>query len=93
MTTAERIQTQVETLPPPLQQEVLDFVEYLRLKAQREQDTARQPRAWNKAMRGVVAELRQGADGYSAEQIDDFVNEAVEAVRRGSQKTPPKSRR
>jgi hypothetical protein len=93
VTTAERIQTHVEALPPSLQQEVLDFVEYLRLKAERDQSVPRQPRAWTKAMRRVVTELRQGAAGYSDEEVDDFVDEAVEAVRRGSQQTPPTSRR
>ena len=93
MTTAERIQTHVEALPPPLQQQVLDFVEYVRLQAQQEQNAPRQHRVWTKAMRRVVAKLRQGAEGYSDQEIDDFVDEAVEAVRRGSQQTPPKSRR
>ena len=94
MTTAERIQTHVEALPPPLQQEVLDFVEYLRLKAKQDQDVPlHQRRAWTKAMRQVVSELRQGAEGYSDAEIDDFVDETVEAVRRDSQQTPPKSRR
>jgi hypothetical protein len=94
VTTAERIQTHVEALPPPLQQEVLDFVEYLRLKAKQDQDVPlRQRRAWTKAIRQVVSELRQGAEGYSDEAIDDFVDETVEAVRRDSQQTPPKSRR
>lgn len=93
MTTAERIQTHVEALPPSLQQEVLDFVEYLRLKAERDQGAPRQQRAWTKAMRRVVTELRQGAEDYSEEEIDDFVDEAVEAVRRGSQKTQLKSQR
>ena len=49
VTTAERIQTHVEALPPPLQQEVLDFVEYLRLKAKQDQDVPlHQRRAWTK---------------------------------------------
>ena len=94
MTIAERIRTHVEALPPPLQQEVLDFVEYLWLKAKRDQDAPpRQHRAWAKAMRHVVSELRQGAEGYSDEEINDFVDEAVEAVRRDSRQTSPKSRR
>jgi len=94
VTTAERIQTHVEALPPPLQQEVLDFVEYLRLKAKQDQAVPlRQRRAWTKAMRQVVSELRQGAEDYSDEAIDDFVDETVEAVRRDSQQTPSKSRR
>ena len=94
VTTAERIQAHVEALPPPLQQEVLDFVEYLRLKAKQDHDAPLgQRRAWTKAMRQVVSELRQGAEGYTDQAIDDFVDEAVEAVRRDSQQTPPKSRR
>lgn len=53
----------------------------------------RQRRSWTKAMRHVVSELRQGVEGYTDQAIDDFVDEAVEAVRRDSQHPPSKSRR
>ena len=36
MNTVERIQEQVQSLPEPVQQEVLDFVEYLAHKLRRE---------------------------------------------------------
>ena len=45
--------------------------------------------AWSREMRKVVSELREGAEEYSEEEIDDIVDEAVKAVRaeekRGSQ--------
>jgi transcriptional regulator with XRE-family HTH domain len=36
---------------------------------------------WSKEMRTVVAELRKGASTYSDEEIDDIVDEAINAVR------------
>jgi transcriptional regulator with XRE-family HTH domain len=36
---------------------------------------------WSKQMRGVLSEIRKGAEGYSDEQIDEIVDEAVRAVR------------
>ncbi len=37
--------------------------------------------AWSREMRQVVAELRKGAEGYSDEEIDNIVDDAVKAVR------------
>ncbi len=37
--------------------------------------------AWSKEMQKVVSELRKGAEGYSEEEIESIVDEAVEAVR------------
>jgi len=37
--------------------------------------------AWSREMRKVVSELRKGAEGYSEEEINDIVDEAVKAVR------------
>jgi len=37
--------------------------------------------AWSKEMRKVVSEFRKGAEGYSEEEIDSIVDEAVSAVR------------
>jgi transcriptional regulator with XRE-family HTH domain len=37
--------------------------------------------AWTKEMRKVVSEFRKGAQGYSEEEIDNIVDEAVAAVR------------
>lgn len=36
---------------------------------------------WTKEMRKVASELRKGAEGYSEEDIDSIVDEAVKAVR------------
>lgn len=36
---------------------------------------------WTKEMRKVVSEFRKGAEGYSEEDIDSIVDEAVAAVR------------
>ncbi len=94
MTTLEQIQEQVQALPAPLQQEVLDFVEYLRLKQTlSEGSSTQQDAAWTKEMRALVKEFRQSAAGYSAAEIDQIVDEAVEVVRRESQQRQPKARR
>jgi len=37
--------------------------------------------AWSREMRRIVAEFRKGAEGYSEEEIDQIVDEAVTAVR------------
>jgi|GEM_PF-714113 len=37
--------------------------------------------AWSKKMRSVIAEFRKGAAGYSTEEIESIVDEAVSAVR------------
>ena len=93
MTTVEQIQEQVQHLPEPLQQEVLDFVEYLRLKQTLAQGSHTQrDAAWTKEMRALVREFRQSAAGYSAAEIDQIVDEAVEAVRRESRQRKPKAR-
>jgi len=39
--------------------------------------------AWATEMQDVLTDLRKGAAGYSEEEIDQIVDEAVEAVRRG----------
>jgi hypothetical protein len=94
MTTLEQIQAQVQALSAPLQQEVLDFVEYLRLKQTlSEGSRTQQDAAWTKEMRALVEEFRQSAAGYSADEIDQIVDEAVEAVRRESNQRQPKARR
>jgi len=42
---------------------------------------------WSKEMKEVVTEFRKGGEGYSDEEIESIVDEAVNAVRRqGSQK-------
>lgn len=42
---------------------------------------ARSDAAWSKEMRKVVSELRKGTKGYSDDEIDSIVDEAVTAVR------------
>ena len=37
--------------------------------------------AWSREMRKVVSEFRKGAEGYSEEEIESIVDEAVTAVR------------
>ena len=59
-TTVKRIQQRVQRLPAPFQVEVLDFVEYLLAKADRE-EARREERAWSNlslgyAMRGMADE-------------------------------------
>lgn len=39
--------------------------------------------AWAAEMQDVLSEFRQGAAGYSEAEIDQIVDAAVEAVRRG----------
>ena len=93
MTTIEQIHAQVQALPEPLQQEVLDFVEYLRLKQTLPPaPPARRDAAWANAMRAVVTEFRQSAAGYAAAEIDQIIDEAVEAVRRENRQRKPKAR-
>jgi len=59
MVIAEKIQKYIQKLPPPLQSEVLDYVEYLLAKA--DQETNREEKAWvdvslSSAMRGMEDE-------------------------------------
>ena len=42
----------------------------------------RKDEAWSKEMRAVLSDLRKGAKGYSDEEIDTIVDEAVHSVRR-----------
>ncbi len=56
MTTVERIYEQVQSLPEPLQQEVLDFVEYLAHKLRRE-DTQWSQFSLQAALRGLEDEV------------------------------------
>lgn len=48
---------------------------------------AASPEAWAAEMQEVLTDLRKGAAGYSEAEIDQIVDEAVEAVRRGQR--PP----
>lgn len=56
MVIAERIQTYLQRLPPPFQTEVLDFVEYLLAKAEREERAEWSNLSLAYAMRGMENE-------------------------------------
>lgn len=43
---------------------------------------AQKDESWSKEMKSVVSEFRQGAEGYSDEEIESIVDEAVNAVRK-----------
>lgn len=56
MSLTERIIKNVKTLPESKQVEVLDFVEYLRSKAEREENTEWNDLSLSSAMRGIEDE-------------------------------------
>ncbi|MGB9724086.1 MAG: DUF2281 domain-containing protein [Chloroflexia bacterium] len=56
MVVVERIQRYLQRLPPPLQTEVLDFIEYLLVKAEREERTEWSNLSLANAMRGMENE-------------------------------------
>lgn len=56
MVVVERIQRYLQRLPPPLQTEVLDFIEYLLVKAEREERTEWSNLSLAHAMRGMENE-------------------------------------
>lgn len=43
--------------------------------------SSRKDEAWSREMKEVVTEFRKGAEEYSDDEIEDFVDEAVNAVR------------
>lgn len=56
MVVVERIQTYLQRLPPPFQTEVLDFIEYLLAKAEREERAEWSNLSLAYAMRGMEDE-------------------------------------
>lgn len=56
MAVAERIQIYLQKLPPPFQNEVLDFVEYLLAKAEREERNEWSTLSLASAMHGMENE-------------------------------------
>lgn len=42
---------------------------------------SRKDEAWSKEMKSVVSEFRKGAEGYSDDEIESIIDEAVNAVR------------
>ena len=43
---------------------------------------SRSDAAWSKQMRSVLDEFRQGAAEYSDDEIENYVDEAVDAIRK-----------
>ena len=59
------------------------IMESMILKSRLEQIMpSRSDAAWSKQMRSVVDEFRQGAEQYSDDEIENIVDEAVDAVRK-----------
>jgi Protein of unknown function (DUF2281) len=84
MTTVEQIHAQVQTLSESLQQEVLDFIEYLRLKQAKQQRSSQQDAAWAQEMQELLTEFRQQAASYTDAEIDQMIDEAVAVVHAGN---------
>ena len=61
MVVAEKIQQYVQRLPTPFQAEVLDFVEYLLAKAERE-TLRREQRAWSGLSLALAMRDMEGGD-------------------------------
>ena len=69
-------------LTPPDQEAVKILLESVIIKNKiQEVMPPQSDAAWSREMRKVVAEFRKGAEGYSEEEIDKIVDEAVAAVR------------
>lgn len=73
----------ISKLTPHDKEAVKTILESMIIKSRLEQ-VMPAPRndTWTKEMRQVVSDLRKGAEGYSEEEIDDIVDEAVRAVRK-----------
>jgi predicted sugar kinase len=86
MPTVEELITYVCQLAPHERQRLVAAVEAsLVADVVATDDTTHE--AWATEMQEVLTEFRQGAAGYSADEIDQIVDAAVEAVRRG-QRSP-----
>lgn len=69
-------------LAPPDQEAVKIILESVIIKNKiQEVMPPQSDAAWSREMRKVVSEFRKGAEGYSEEEIDKIVDEAVTAVR------------
>lgn len=74
----------ISRLSPHDKEAVKIILESMIIKSRLEEVMPAPPRndTWTKEMRQVVSELRKGAEGYSDEEIDDIVDEALQAVRK-----------
>jgi len=82
MQTVEDIIKQACRLSPQDRQRLVEEVEASLVKDVIKRRPARKD-SWATEMRSVLSEFRKGAKGYSAEAIDQIVDEAVAAVRSG----------
>ena len=74
----------IAKMSPHDKEAVKTILESMILKSRLEEIMpSRTDNEWSKEMRTVVAEFRQGAAQYSDDEIDDIVDEAVTAVRKG----------
>lgn len=89
MQTVEELIQQARQLSPQERQRLVAAVE-----ASLVEDVLKRRPAWKDPwaaeMRQVLSEFRKGAEGYSADEIDQIVDAAVETVRSG--KRPRKSK-
>lgn len=76
---------QLSTLSPHDKEALKTIMESMILKNRLEQIMpTRSDAAWTKQMKSVVDEFRQGAKDFSDDEIDNIVDEAVDAVRKAS---------
>ncbi len=73
---------QISKLRAQDKQAVKTILESMILKGRLEEVMPPTDDAWSKQMRSVVDEFRKGAQDYSDNEIEDLVDEAVDAVRK-----------
>ena len=72
----------ISTLNPHDKDAIKTILESVIIKSRLEEVMpSRKDAAWSKEMKSVVSEFRMGAEGYSDEEIESIVDEAVNAVR------------
>jgi transcriptional regulator with XRE-family HTH domain len=72
----------ISTLRPHDKDAIKTILESMIIKSRLEEVMpSRKDEAWSKEMRSVVSEFRKGAEDYSDEEIENIVDEAVNAVR------------
>lgn len=76
---------QISKLSPHDKEALKTIIESMILKNRLEQIMPTRPdAAWSKQMRSVVDEFREGAKDFSDDEIEDIVDEAVDATRKAS---------
>ena len=74
---------QISMLTPQDKEALKTVIESMIIKSKLQQIIpSRTDAAWSKEMRSVVAEFRKGAKDYSDKEIENIVDEAVDAVRK-----------